>query len=343
MSKATVSMALRGDKRIHADTRKLIHATAKRLGYQPNPAMTKLMANVKAMRKPAHQGAIGMIFVDPQPIVHHRVTTYHEWVQGAKQQAAKRGYSMDEFWVHEPGMTTDRLISVLKARGIEGLLVPATSGYDSLPEKFSDVWQRFACVVMGIRNRNPVMNFAANDQYMTIMDATKRVHSLGYGRIGLAILEKVNELVDARFASGFETARELLNLSRDIPVLIYNGFDQQHHLIGDWYKQHQPDAVICIDHRIKNVLNAAGADIPAKTGLVHLDWHNDMPDWCGMNQHNERVGEAAVELLIQQINFDQSGPPDIPVSTLVTSTWQDGPSLIDQRIHVVTRSNVLAS
>jgi LacI family transcriptional regulator len=54
-----------------------------------------------------------------------------------------------------------------------------------------------------------------------------------------------------------------------------------------------------------------------------LEWRADSPDWAGMNQHNDVVGEAAVEMVIGMIHNNE-GIPDFPRATLVGSTWVNG-------------------
>ena len=44
-SVSTVSLALRNDRRLRADTRATIQAVAKELGYRPNPLIAVLMAD----------------------------------------------------------------------------------------------------------------------------------------------------------------------------------------------------------------------------------------------------------------------------------------------------------
>jgi LacI family transcriptional regulator len=43
-----------------------------------------------------------------------------------------------------------------------------------------------------------------------------------------------------------------------------------------------------------------------------------------MNQHNDVVGEAAVEMVIGMIHNNELGIPDFPRATLVGSTWVNG-------------------
>jgi LacI family transcriptional regulator len=67
-----------------------------------------------------------------------------------------------------------------------------------------------------------------------------------------------------------------------------------------------------------------GIRVPEQTGLIQLEWRPDHPDWSGMNQHNDVVGEAAVEMLIGMIHNNEHGVPFFPRATLIGSTWVEG-------------------
>ncbi len=327
LSKATVSMALRGDSRIAPETRKRVEDAARALGYRVDADMAKLMAKVKASKQETFRGTIALLNPDPNEKIFDFVTTYREWVEGVRERATKRGYTIDTFWLHEKGMNTARLAGILRSRSIEGVLVPATCGYNSLPPAFREIWENFACVVMGIRHTEPPMNFACNDQYATALEGVKQAVAHGYRRPGLALYKKVNDIVDQRFQGGFEMGCRVAGVYNDVPVLLYPDHDVGRAMTQAWLKKHKPDVVICIDHQIEPWIRAAGFRIPGDVGLIHLDHHVNLPDWAGMEQNNKLVGSAAVDLLVSQIYFDQKGPPETPASTLIASRWVPGPSV----------------
>jgi LacI family transcriptional regulator len=64
--------------------------------------------------------------------------------------------------------------------------------------------------------------------------------------------------------------------------------------------------------------------VPRDVGLIQLEWRADHPTWAGMCQHNDIVGEAAVEMLLGLIHQDEKGIPLYPRATLIGSSWVNG-------------------
>jgi LacI family transcriptional regulator len=50
-----------------------------------------------------------------------------------------------------------------------------------------------------------------------------------------------------------------------------------------------------------------------------------------MHQHNDVVGEAAVDMLIQKTYRLEAEEEDFPRATMIGATWVDGPSVRQQK------------
>jgi len=61
--------------------------------------------------------------------------------------------------------------------------------------------------------------------------------------------------------------------------------------------------------------------------VIQLEWRAAHPEIAGMNQHNRAVGEAAVDMLVTQINHNEIGLQEFPRATLIGAAWVDGPSV----------------
>jgi len=126
------------------------------------------------------------------------------------------GYEIDEFWLYEPGVTPKRLVAILKARASKDDH-SAFLKYRTLPAEFIEVWDHFACVVIGSLASDPPVHFVSNDQYYTSYQAVQETVRLGYCRPALVVDSNLDKNLDYRFSSGFWGARRLLPGERILP------------------------------------------------------------------------------------------------------------------------------
>ena len=82
--------------------------------------------------------------------------------------------------------------------------------------------------------------------------------------------------------------------------------------------------ILTLYHVVRRWLCNMHLEAPADLGLIQLEWRADHPDWAGMHQHNDIVGEAAVEMVIGMIHNNERGIPPFPRATLLGSTWVEG-------------------
>ena len=325
VGKATVSLALRNDPRLREETRKRIQRIAAEMGYRPNAVVANLMAQLRAGRIPKFQATLGLVNASQEKGKLQEVITFTEWAKGCRHRAKQIGYGFDEFWLYEPGLTPARLLKILESRNIRGLVVAAVLRHGRLPEEFSELWERLACVVVGVQTTRPRLHFACNDQYSTARQAVREVLSRGYTRPALVIDPDLDELLDYRFSAGFLSATNQLPKNRKIPSFNFSSVNQKN--FSSWFHKHSPDVILTMDERVRDWLLALKVLIPDKVGLVHLDLHSNLPDWAGMNQNNDLVGAAALDMLVDQLHRNEFGSPVLTKCMMVASTWVDGPSV----------------
>ncbi len=319
VGKATVSLALRDDPRLRPETRKRIQELAEKMGYRTNATVANLMAQLRASKTPKYQATLGFINASPYRDAFSGLPTFRDWITGCKRRAAQLGYGLDEFWLNEPGLTPARLTRILESRGIRGLVFCGILDHDAMPAEFAPLWTNCASVVVGIRTSTPPLHFVCNDQYTTAKSAVFELLKLGYQRPGLVMIPRVDEIVDCRFSAGFWAGQLEIPEAKRAPIAHLNESDQSG--FRAWFTKHQPDVVVCIHTEVKRWLDNLGARVPEHVGLAHLDRTPDMTDWAGMQQNNDLVGAAAVDMLIGQLHRNESGLPKFTKSMFIQSTW----------------------
>jgi LacI family transcriptional regulator len=98
----------------------------------------------------------------------------------------------------------------------------------------------------------------------------------------------------------------------------------------EWLEATRPDVVFTLYHEVERWVREIGLRVPQDLGLIQYEWREQRSYWAGMDQRNDLVGEAAVDLLVSMIHHGQEGIPDRVIATQVTSEWVMGRTVCRQ-------------
>jgi LacI family transcriptional regulator len=321
LSAATVSLALRNHPRISTAVRERVRLLAEKSGYEANPAVSKLLSQIRGSSAATYRGTIAIVYT-PSHLEDARVAAVREWTDAVRRRASELGFGIDEFYLYEKGMTASRLAQILHARGIQGLLVTGPFGGQRVPRELDILWERSSAIVLGERPVSPALSCVLNNQFETAAEAMRRVIKLGYRRPGLCIHPYVDEVAEHRFTGGFLVVQAQLPKAERVPALDYSSQGRAAFL--RWIDRYQPDVVLTLHPEVRFWATSSGRKVPRDLGLVHLDRTDDIGDWAGMHQDSKSLGFAAVEILLGQVYFNVLGTPPFQQSLLVGSNWVDG-------------------
>jgi LacI family transcriptional regulator len=316
-SKSTVSLAMQDNPRIALRTRRLIQRAAKKAGYRINPVVSHLMTELSESRKRAYRATLALLDVEQVPGILDKCGPVNDWVIHAERRAIELGYRADRFRLHAAGMTPDKLARIFRARGISGILIVNSRALQRLPDAYDALWEQFSCLMVGNGIARPLLNYVCNDQFSTALDAVKELAARGYRKPGLVMCNNLDVQVDFKFSAGFEKGCEIMYGIAGLPVLFVEWDDDE--VFRRWLKKHKPDIVIMINTWPERWASQLGLSVPFAT----IDRATTGHRWPGMNQNNIRIGEAAAEQLITQIQRNVTGIPSIAKSVLIRSTWSD--------------------
>lgn len=325
VSKNTVSLALRHDRQIPASTRDHIATIAARIGYTKNATVARLMAELRRGRSPRFQSSLALLNAHANRHAFRTHPTIPAYVQGCRHRAKELGYCFDEFWLHDPDLDGVRLNKILHARGIEGVIVVGLMRDNRLPEIFRPTWEHFPTVVTGVRTREPALSFACTDHHMLALGAFRKALALGYRRPALVIDPVIDELVEHRISAGVQVAQQSIPRNRRVRTFFaQDDSPESERSFHHWRKKESADVILTLYNNVRRWLENAQLRIPDEMGLIQLEWRTKSPDWSGMNQHNDVVGAAAVEMVIGMIHNHEIGIPDFPRATLIDPSWVEG-------------------
>jgi LacI family transcriptional regulator len=325
VSKNTVSLALRGDRRIPAITRERIERVASEVGYRKNPIVAHLMSELRKHKEPEYRRTLALLNGHPDPNAFTRHPTIAAWAQGCTRRAEAQGYIFDRFWLHDPELNGSRLARILKYRGIDGAIVLGTFDTNRLPEKFAVLWSKIACVVTGVRTHEPTLSFCCVDHHALMLEAVRQVLALGYRKPALVLSHTVDRLVEGRFSAGMWYGQSSLPSDRRVPAFDKaDGSDRCFKAFKQWLERSKPDVLLTLHRDVKGWLDALGYEVPRDIGMVDLEHNPSTHDWAAMEQRNDLSGEAAVDMLISMLHNNELGIPTSPRATLGSSHWVSG-------------------
>jgi DNA-binding LacI/PurR family transcriptional regulator len=316
----TVSLALRRDPSIPAATRERVRATAVRLGYRRNPLVSALMAGLRGWH-PRGNDAHVIAYVESYAgtLTKQQQATLRRFRDGAREGAAQHGYRIEVFRMSEEGLSEAQLKRVLGARGIRGVVFapfPRTGSALTLP------WEDHAMATLGFSLAQPPLHRAVNHQVHSFRLALAQLLALGYRRIGLVMSRHEDERVERNWISSVLLAQhEHAGTDREFPLFFVEQVERNALLA--WLRRHRPEVVVSTEPGVQAIVHAA-ARAKTRIGFAHLHLSERGSGCAGIDQNNERVGAAAVDLVVEQLHGNHYGVPANPKTVLIEGRWVPG-------------------
>ena len=322
-SHTPVSEALRGNPRVKESTKKRIIEAAAAAGYRHNPLAGALMSEMRRSRASTFRGVLAIIDIDGPGRRPATAAPYHEGLShGATTRAAELGFKAEEIVIGKRGISVPRLDTILRSRGIRGLLVlPASDP----PELARLDWTNYAGVYADFLIEHPALNALCSDHYRSMTTALQRLHSLGYRRPGLVMEHRHDERLLHRWEAAYDAYQKHHEGIVCAPSFIVPHYTKETFLA--WFKSAKPDVVLCHRADVIGWMESCGAKVPETHGFCCLNISLNSIPCAGLDLQPDVIGARAVELIIAQIYRNEYGIPSIPTTTTIPSRWVDGPTL----------------
>lgn len=336
LSHTTVSEALRGSPRVKAETKAKIVKQANELGYQRNPLAGALMSEMRRSRSGTFRGVLAVLDLDGAEGRPAGPARYHaELTKGAIQRGEELGFKADVFSLEGGGgLSLERLDTILQSRGIRGIfLLPVRE----TPDLTRLGWTHFSGIYSDYVIERPGLHAVCPDHYRAMLDAMDRLRLLGYKRPGLVL----SAPHDARLLHRWEAAYQTFQTHHDgmmrLPPLLMSNPNAQD--FTRWFQSVKCDVVMSHNPEVIDWMKAAGAKVPETHGFCCLNVLNSKTPCAGLDLHPRLLGARGVELLIGQMLRNETGAPDVPTTTVLPASWQDGPTVrqIPQRAGLSVR------
>lgn len=328
----TVSRVLRGAPKVAAEKRDLVLKEAKRLDYQPDPHLMRMMQVVRGKKEKWLRAVIAVIREHvPQDGLLGPSYQYVP-IEDIRRRAHGHGYAVEEFYLGKDGLTPKKLQKILHARGIEGVIVSPQSM--QLPCSRLD-YSPFAAVTFGNAMSSPALHMCAGNMTLGIHMAAEQLAARGYKRIGVAVTKWIVNRSQFGYSGGLFHWQHSLPEADRVPLLLFpsNDISQGFDAFSKWMREHQPDALITFDTHVPGWLKRLGLRVPQDIGFVVHDWTPKMTGFAGIYQQRDHLAAAAVDLIVTQLSQHEHGVPEVPRQIMIPPKWIEGPSVRAKQGH----------
>ena len=314
VSRSTVSKALRNDPSISAHRREKIKAVALKLKYRPNPLVAALMAQLHHTHPKTNSPTLAWVDLWTKTSSSKYGFDPGLLLPGAKKRAQELGYEMDVFRPMIENISPRRLLEILRARSEWGAIFP------TVPEAHMEFPLNMAGlsgVTIGTSLGKPTLNRVSHNHYHGSLLACQTLWTKGFRRIGLVVSPWGDERMDGKWRAAYIVRQQQWPVGARLPPLIADQDDREEFL--RWYQRYKPDAILVEEQsRVATWLDAKGG-LPARIVWLGLDpsKHNA---W-GVDYRWSELGQAAVELLIAQMQRRELGTPAISHTLTIDGIW----------------------
>jgi LacI family transcriptional regulator len=321
VSQSTVSLALRDDPRVAAKTRARIQELARLRGYQPDPALSALVAYRARTRPPGDYGKIAMLHDWDRPLERFPLAM-RQSSYGLIERAAQLGYEVELFRVPEDGLALSR---VLYHRGIRGVIL-----HSLRLEAFEMEWEHFSAVAIGEYFCRPQLNHVNHHLVRVLVTAYQELRRRGYKRIGYCNIGISEERKHHLYLGAYLQCLHVDGINpADSPPFFY---EEANWCPLAWLDANGFDAVLnSTPARLLEKLEGTRYKVPENLGVAGFS----LPV-RGMDEHISscvvdfsRIGSIAVDLLQTMMHSGQRGVPPLNehYDLMLGGRWRDGVTL----------------
>lgn len=307
----TVSLSLRDSPKISAGTRGKIRKLADKLGYKPDPELSRLMKHLRLSR--TSQGTTGVAIVDFYPTSNFAEISYNRLIRrGATVRAADLGFTITNFHAADYNFNLKHILNIIRHRGIEGvLLLPSVVPLELDP---SASWENLSVVATSNSILAPRFHSVVPRQFSNMMRLLKNMEGRGHKRV-CAIFD---EFFDERTAHNFTAAvnwhghgqRTLI-----VPGKLAQA--QKLAMVSKWIARHRPDMIFAqAADAVQGALDQGRRSSQlGRIGVVALGTETKFASY--LDERPDLVGAAAVDLLAGMMYYHEVGIPEHPRTTMI--------------------------
>ena len=323
VTRASVSMALKGHPSIPEKTRRRIMRIAEKLGYSPDPMLSALAVYRSRHRPATFHGTLAWLINSSFGYDWRGVRQFCDYHLGAVTRAKRHGFTVETFDLNAAHMTSERLAAIFRARNISGLLLCPQPRSETTLE-FS--WQDFSSVTFGYTLASPHLHTVVSTQYRDMLLTMQQVQAQGYRRIGLVLSREHDLRTNYNYRSGYLLAQSLVPRAPKLPALGASYDDRD--AFGVWLRRYRPDAIVaCGGEPCFQALKRLGLRVPEDVSLAFPNLAGATSRFSGVVENSTEIGSVAVDVIVAMMQRGERGIPENPQRIHVEGKWHAGSTL----------------
>ncbi len=321
----TVGLALRNDPRVIPATAAKVHAAAKELGYT-HDAMLSALSAYRHRHSRRFAGVIGYIVTYP-PEALKTNTTERAVREMASERALSLNFQLEAFQINAAGMTPDRLSEMLRARGIQGLILsPRLPDPGPMPDLD---WAHFSPVALGFSITNLTIHRVCTYHTHNMRLCLGQMRARGYRRIGLVLPREIYERSRGHVLGAYLAEQQLLPRAEQVQPLFAPITEITQASVGRWLREQKIDGVIlsAMPLEVMEFIRKLKYRVPEELGVAVISHFGKTEAFAGIDERMRLLGEGAVETVVGMISRNERGLPAHPHYTLIEGCWVDRPTV----------------
>lgn len=310
VSAMTVSRALRNDAKVAEATRQAVLAAAEAAGYRLDPKIGQLMQHLRSVRARPTSEPLALVWPDCTLREREESPSLAGIARGVRMRAEALGFSLDEYFLKEPGMTAARLDRILHARGVSCLVFGQVVRRSHAHVKMR--WDHYCVATIGLGLWRPEFHRVQFYHYDGMMQVMRWLKHLGKKRVACILDATTNERMMRAWEAAFLTFHPLGH--QQAGKLLFLSSAAIHGESRAWLGKAKPDAVVA------EGATAASLGLPPGVLYVSLNRVAELGTGAGLDQQDHRLGAAAVDLVSAHFTRNERGIPEAPKILLMRGT-----------------------
>jgi LacI family transcriptional regulator len=319
----TVGLALRNDPHVNQVTAERVRETARKLGYKHN-AMLSALSSYRRGESRRFAGVLAYV-LNYDPALYQGNLAEATLRSSVTAYAEAQGFSLETFQVTDPGMTGKQLSRILRARGIQGVMLPPRL---PVPGPISDLeWTHFSTVAVGYSITNVAAHRVTIHHAYNMRLCLRKLRERGYKRIGLVLHQDFSERSLGIMLGAYLAEQYSQPAAHNVPPLYAKAVTKQ--ALSRWLKTQRVDCVVLPGYPLDvyDWIKELGYAVPDEMGIALISRFGQSDHIAGIDEQNDLLGIAAGKCLVSLLQHNELGLPEYPVYTMVEGRWVDHPTV----------------